>query len=247
MSEPAIIVNNLYKNFRIYHERRDSAYEVLIGTFRRKKYYEDLEVLRGVSFEVKKGEMFGIIGKNGAGKTTLLRIISGIYKPDKGNVQVSGLLTPLLSLGIGFQQDLTAKSNIIQYGILLGFNKSEIQKKIDAILEYAELEKFADTKLKNFSTGMYTRLAFSTAMQVEPDIVIIDEALYAGDMSFQKKAIESIMSFKKRGKTIVAVSHSMQPIQDNCNRAMLLLNGKVGAIGHPEEVISEYKKSIHIM
>lgn len=244
MKKNSLEVTNISKTFRIFHEKRNSVYEAISGSFRKRKYYEDLEVLRSISFSVDNGEMFGIIGKNGAGKTTLLRIISGIYKPDMGTVVVNGLLVPLLSLGIGFQLDLTAKTNVIQYGILLGFKRKEIENKVDDIMKFAELEKFSDTKLKNFSTGMYTRLAFATAMQVDPDVLIIDEALYAGDLSFQQKALEAIISFKKRGKTIIVVSHSMEPIKNYCDRAMFLNNGVIESIGEPQKVIDCYTKSL---
>ena len=244
MSEVAVEVKNVSKTFRIYHERRDSIYEAIAAWFSKKKYYEDLEVLKNISFSVKKGEMFGIIGRNGAGKTTLLRIIAGIYKPDSGNVTVNGSLIPFLGLGTGFQIDLTAKTNVIQYGILLGFKKREIAERVDEIMKFAELEKFADIKLKNFSSGMYARLAFSTAVQVDPDILIIDEALYAGDMSFQRKCADTIVSFKKRGKAIILVSHNMIPIQSQCERAMFLNGGRIESIGHPDDVVEQYKKSM---
>src|SRR5574342_16359 len=155
MSEFAIELKNVSKMFRIYHEKRNSVYETIVGWFSKKKYYEDLPVLKDISFSVKKGEMFGIIGRNGAGKTTLLRIISGIYKPDGGSVLINGSLVPFLGLGTGFQIELTARANVIQYGILLGFNKKEISDLVDGIIKFAELEKFADIKIKNFSSGMY--------------------------------------------------------------------------------------------
>src|ERR1051326_2783436 len=180
MSDIAVEVKNISKTFRIYHEKRNSVYESISGWFSKKKYYEDLQILNDVSFSVKKGEMFAIVGKNGIGKTTLLRIIAGIYKPDRGTVTVNGSVAPLLGLGAGFQGDLTARSNIIQYGILLGFKKKDIIERIDDIMKFAELEKFADTKLKNFSSGMHARLAFATAVQVDPDILIIDEVIQVG-------------------------------------------------------------------
>jgi len=244
MSDIAVQVNNVSKTFRIYHEKRNSVYEIIEGWFRNRKYYENLEVLKNISFTVKKGEMFGIIGRNGTGKTTLLRIISGIYKPDSGNVLVNGSLIPFLGLGAGFQVDLTAKTNVIQYGILLGFHKKQIEERVDDVMKFAELEKFADTKLKNFSSGMYARLAFSTAVQVDPDILIIDEALSTGDLSFQQKCFDTIVSFKKRGKAIILVTHSMQPIQNQCDRAMFLNQGIIESIGKPAEVIKAYTDSL---
>ena len=243
--EYAIKVENISKSFKIYHENRDSVYESILGIFSRKKYYETLNVLNNISFQVNKGEMFGIIGKNGTGKTTILRIISNIFKPDSGSVQVNGKLVPLLSLGIGFQQDLTARENIMQYGIILGLKKDVLKKKINKILQFAELEKFTDTKIKKFSSGMYIRLAFATAMQVDPDIIIIDEALAAGDLSFQKKALAAVLSFKERGKTIISVSHDVNVIKQFCDRAMLLNDSKIVAIGNPEEVVDKYMEILN--
>jgi len=239
----AIEVKNVSKNFRLYHEKRTSVYETIIGMFNKKKYYEELQVLKNISFSVKKGEMFGIIGRNGSGKTTLLRIMAGIYQPDTGNVITNGSLTPFLGLGAGFQVELTAKANIVLYGILLGFSRKIIEKRVDDIIKFAELEKFADTKLKNFSSGMYARLAFSTAVQVDPDILIIDEVLQVGDLAFQTKSYETILSFKKRGKSIVFVTHDLSSVQQHCDRVMFLNRGTVSSIGDPIKVVEDYKKS----
>jgi len=246
MSEYKVEVKNLSKKFKIYHEKRNSVYETITGWFQRKKYYEDLQVLQDISFKVKQGEMLGIIGKNGVGKTTLLRIISKVYEPDSGDVIITGSLVPFLSLGVGFQVDLTARDNIIQYGILLGFKKEEISKRVDEIIKFAELERFQDTKLKNFSTGMYMRLAFATAIQVDPDILIIDETIAVGDIGFQKKSLEKILEFKKRGKAIIFVGHNMASIEANCDRVIFLNNGKIEAEGEPKQVIKTYKKSLSL-
>lgn len=240
MSENAIEVRDVSKSFRIYHEQRNSLYEVISGFFSKHKYYEELLVLDNISFDVKKGEMFGIIGRNGTGKTTLLRLLSGIYRPDAGSIKVNGTLIPFLGLGIGFQPDLTAKANVILYGRLLGFSKKKIQSREKQIIEFAELEKFEDTKLKNFSSGMYARLAFSTAVQVDPEIVLMDEVLSVGDIGFQKKSHDTFLSFKKRGKSIVLVTHDLKTIKDNCDRAMFLNDGKIQSIGEPQKVIDAY-------
>jgi lipopolysaccharide transport system ATP-binding protein len=244
MSEFTVEVKNVSKTFRLYHEMRNSVFETIVGWFNKKKYYEDLQVLKDVSFSVRKGEMFGIMGRNGAGKTTLLRIVAGIYKPDAGTVSINGSLIPFLGLGTGFQVDLTARTNVIQYGILLGFKKKEIASRVDAVMKFAELEKFSDIKLKNFSSGMYARLAFSTAVQVDPDILIIDEALYAGDLAFQRKCFDTIQDFKKRGKSIILVTHNLEPIESQCDRAMFLSKGRVELIGKPKEVIEAYTNSL---
>lgn len=246
MTEYSIKVEHVSKKFRLFHEKRNSVFESILGWFKRSEYYEDLDILKDISFNVKKGEVLGIIGKNGVGKTTLLRIISGVYSPDKGKVIVNGSLIPFLGLGVGFMGELTAKSNVIQYGLLLGFSKKEISEKVDDVIKYAELEKFADIKLKNFSSGMYSRLAFATAVQVDPDILIIDEAIQVGDIGFQKKSYETIMDFKKRGKSIIIVSHDMTPIKEKCDSVIFLNNGIIEKKGKPDEVISAYLNSLNL-
>ena len=245
MTESAIIVKNLTKKFRIYHERRNTVYEIITSFFNKKKYYEELTILDNVSFEVNKGEIFGIIGRNGTGKTTLLRLLSQIYKPDSGSIKINGSLVPFLSLGAGFQLEMTASDNVILYGKLLGFSKKEIKNKLEEIIKFAELEKFADTKLKNFSSGMYARLAFATAVQVNPDIILMDEVLAVGDIGFQKKSRDTFSSFKEKGKTIVLVSHDLKVIRENCDRAMFINEGKIVDIGDPEQVIKTYVKNFN--
>lgn len=244
MVEYIVELENVSKKFRIYHEKRNSVFESVVGYFSKKKYYEELPILKDVNFGVKKGEMFGIVGRNGIGKTTLLRIIAGIYKPDKGKVITNGNLLPFLGLGVGFQIELTARANVIQYGILLGFKKNQIESLVDDIMKFAELEKFADTKLKNFSSGMFARLAFATAIQVDPDIMIIDEVLQVGDMAFQQKSQEAILSFKKKDKAIILVTHDMTYIRNYCDRAMFLNQGEIEAIGSPNMVVDAYSKSM---
>ena len=202
MSDYAISVKNVSKKFKLYHEKRDSIFEAATSFFRKKRHYEVLQALDDVSFNVKHGEIFGIIGRNGDGKTTLLRIISKIYTPDSGSVDVRGSIIPILAIGLGFHPELTAISNIYQSSILLGFNKDDITKRIPEIIKFAELERFADTKVKNFSSGMQLRLAFATSVLVDPDVLIVDEVLAVGDVNFQKKCLDIIMSFKKRGKAI---------------------------------------------
>ena len=206
MSEYAVSVKHLSKKFTLYHEKRDSIYESATSWFQKKRHNETLQALDDVSFNVKHGEIFGIIGRNGGGKTTLLRIISKIYSGDSGSVDVKGTIIPVLALGLGFHPELTAITNIYQSSILLGFKKDEIEKRIGDIIEYAELEKFADTKIKNFSAGMQMRLAFATSVLVDPDILLLDEVFAVGDVAFQKKCFDTIMSFKKRGKAIIFVS-----------------------------------------
>ena len=240
MEEISVNVKHISKKFRLYHEKRTSIYETLTGYFSRKKHYEIIQVLDDVTFDVKKGEMFGIIGQNGSGKTTLLKILSHIYQPDSGSVDIKGTIIPVLALGLGFHPELTATTNIVQSGILLGFSKKQILDKIDDVIKFAELERFADTKIKNFSSGMQMRLAFSTAVQVDPDILLLDEVFAVGDLNFQKKCFNTIMDFKNRGKSIIFVSHDMAPIKDFCDRAMFLNGGKMAQIGTPDEAIASY-------
>ena len=240
MDEIYVNVKHVSKKFRLYHEKRTTIYESITGYFSRKKHYEILQALDDITFDVKKGEMFGIIGKNGSGKTTLLRILSHIYRPDSGSVDIKGTIIPVLALGLGFHPELTATTNIIQSGILLGFSKKDISNRVDDVIKFAELEKFADIKIKNFSSGMQMRLAFSTAVQVDPDVLILDEVFAVGDLNFQKKCFNKIMDFKKSGKSIIFVSHDMAPIKNFCDRVMFLNSGRAEIIGTPDEAIASY-------
>ena len=240
MPDYAIDVKNVSKKFTLYHEKRDSIFEAATSFFQKKRHHEILQALDSVSFNVKQGEIFGIIGRNGSGKTTLLRIISKIYAPDSGSVDVRGSIIPVLALGLGFHPELTAITNIYQSSILLGFPKEEISKRVSDIIKFAELEKFADTKVKTFSAGMQMRLAFATSVLVDPDILLLDEVFAVGDVNFQKKCYETIMSFKKRGKAIIFVSHDVNAIKKHCDTVLFLKEGKVGALGSPEDTVASY-------
>jgi len=234
--EYVITVENLLKHFKIDDSK----------TIFRKFHGNDnktiVKALDDVSFNVKKGEMFGIIGVNGSGKTTLLRIIAGIYQPDKGVVKTYGRIAPLLQIGVGFYNDLVAKDNIILYGMLLGLKKSEIKNRIDDIINFAGLSDFKNMKLKYYSSGMRARLAFSTAMQIEPDILLVDEILSVGDLPFREKSFNAFLSFKKEGKTILYTSHNLTTLAKLCDRVLLLDKGKIITIGQPDEVIKKYKE-----
>ena len=240
IDENAIIVKNVTKTFRIFHEKRNSIYEYLTSFMNKNRNYEELTVLKDISFSIKKGEMIGIIGFNGTGKTTLLKIIGGIYLPDHGEVIKNGRLTPFLELGTGFNGELTARDNIIMYGVILGFTKKEIKKRIDEIVKFAEVERFLDTKLKNFSSGMYARLAFSTAIQGDPDIMLVDEVLAVGDIVFQEKSLKKFMEFKDKGKTIVLASHGQYHMQ-NCDKVIWLHDGVIRRYGDPTQIMEEYR------
>jgi len=241
MSLPnSIELKNVKKTYILKHEKTDSIYQYLVSLFRPKKLEEKLVVLNDISFSVKKGEMLGIIGFNGSGKTTLLKIIAKIYQPNSGTVKTDGKIIPFLELGTGFNGELTARDNIIIYGTILGFHKKEIIKKIEKITKFAELEKFIDTKLKNFSAGMNARLAFSTALEVDPAILLVDEILSVGDISFQKKSFDAFMQFKKNKKTIVYVTHDVEVVKSLCDKALWLHNGTINAYGDPAKVVEKY-------
>jgi ABC-type polysaccharide/polyol phosphate transport system ATPase subunit len=236
---PPIRVQNVSKAFRVYQEEK-TIFGKVRNTLTRRAFYEELRVLNNISFTVNKGEMLGVIGRNGSGKTTLLRLIAGIMRPNYGNIYTEGNIVPLLELGTGFDGDLTAQENIVQYGIILGFNPSEIRSKADEILEFSELEKFADTKLRKFSTGMVARLAFSTAAQIQPDILLVDEVLSVGDVTFQQKSLKAFSAFKENRRTILFVSHNLSSIRKLCDRAILLHNGQIAGLGDVENVIETY-------
>jgi len=200
--------------------------------------------LDNVSFEVEKGEMIGIIGLNGSGKTTLLRTMAGIYQPNSGYVHAEGRIAPILQIGAGFREELDATENIILFGMLMGFSKKEILEKVDSILEFAELKDFANMKLRHFSAGMRARLGFSTALQVNPDILLVDEVLAVGDMAFREKSFNAFLDFKNEGKTIVYATHNMSMISKLSDRVLLLDHGKNIMIGKPDEVIEKYKEIV---
>jgi ABC-type polysaccharide/polyol phosphate transport system ATPase subunit len=235
----AITVNDLTKTFLLPHERRDTLKESVIKIFK-KRTYEKFHALENVDLEVKKGEFLGIVGKNGSGKSTLLKILAGIYHPSKGSINVEGSVAPFLELGIGFQDELTARENIFMNATLLGMDRKQINKKFADIVAFAEIGNFLDLKIKNFSSGMRARLAFSIAKESDADIYLCDEVLAVGDEQFQKKCMQVFEDWKRAGKTILLVSHASQIINDFCTRAVLLEDGHVITSGNPERVLEEY-------
>ena len=238
--EIAIRVENVSKTFRLPHERKNSIKGAFINLFR-KTTYEKQEALKDVSFEIKKGEFFGIVGRNGSGKSTLLKLIAGIYTPTNGNIHVSGSLTPFIELGVGFNPELTGRENVFLNGALFGLSRKEMGKLYDDIVEFAELEKFMDQKLKNYSSGMQVRLAFSIAIRTRSEILILDEVLAVGDLDFQKKCYSYFYDLKKQGRSIVLVSHDMSAIRKFCSRCILVNNGVVEAEGEPDEIALMYE------
>ena len=240
-----IKAENIGIKFKLQHERKatfkGAVARVLKKGFKRKK---EFWALRQVSFTLKKGENLGIIGRNGSGKSTLLKVISGVFQPDEGTVQVNGRLSPLLSLGAGFQPELSGLDNIYLNGMLLGLKKEEIDGLVEKIIEFSELEDFIDTPVKNYSSGMYARLGFAIAVHVVQDILLIDETLGVGDITFKKKCEDKMNSFKNGDKTILLVSHSLDAIRDFCSQAVWLERGEVHAYGPTEEVIDKYLNSV---
>jgi len=203
---------------------------------------KELLVLDNISFSVKKGEILSIIGLNGSGKTTLLRMIAGVYKPDSGSVQINGKMSQLMQLGTGFQPELNGEENIILNGMLLGISKSKMKESVPRIIQYAELREFPHLKLKHYSSGMRSRLAFSIAMEIDPDILLVDEILSVGDKNFQNKSYEKFLSYKKNNKTILHATHNLSKITKFSDRVLLLNKGKMIAIGSPAEVIEKYNQ-----
>jgi ABC-2 type transport system ATP-binding protein len=239
-SETVIKVENVSKTFKLPHEKVSSIKSAFINFYRRKRTYEMQQALKNVSFEIKKGEFFGIVGRNGSGKSTLLKLLAGIYIPNSGSITVNGRLTPFIELGVGFDVELSGKDNVYLNGALLGFSRKEMQAMYKDIVEFAELEKFMDQKLKNYSSGMQVRLAFSIAIKAKGDILLIDEVLAVGDAAFQRKSLRYFKQLKKEKKTVVFVSHDMGAVQDFCDRGILIEGGQVKSSGSAIEVAREY-------
>jgi ABC-type polysaccharide/polyol phosphate transport system ATPase subunit len=236
----AIEVSGLSKSFRIPHEKRTYFKDYFMHPFRRVTY-ERNEALKNVSFSVEQGEFFGVLGPNGSGKSTLLRILAGIYVPDRGRVSVKGLLSPFIELGVGFDLELNARDNIRVNTTLAGLTRPQLDAKFDEILEFAELERFVDQRLNNYSSGMLMRLAFSIAIQIPFDILLLDEVLAVGDESFQQKCFAMFDRFRDEGKTIVLVTHQLDLLSRFCDRVLLVENGIVRATGAPNDVIELYR------
>ena len=235
----AIQVEDLHKSFRIPTHRVDSLKERFTRPFAPQDYRE-LHALDGVSFEIRQGEFFGIVGRNGSGKSTLLKLLASIYRADAGTIRMAGRLAPFIELGVGFNVELTARENVVLNGVMMGLTPKETRDRLDAVIEFAELGEFIDLKLKNYSSGMLVRLAFSVMMQADADILLIDEVLAVGDASFQQKCDDAFHRMKAEGKTIVLVTHDMNTVDEYCDRAMLIDGGKIRQIGDPAEVGRRY-------
>ncbi len=237
----AIKVEHVSKNFVLPHEKVTSVKRAFTGMFSRDRTKEVQHVLKDISFEIKKGEFFGIVGRNGSGKSTMLKILSSIYQPTSGKVHTNGTLVPFIELGVGFNPELTGRENVYLNGAMLGFSQKEIDVMYDDIVEFAELERFMDQKLKNYSSGMQVRLAFSVAIRAESDILVLDEVLAVGDEAFQRKCDTYFKTIKgDKAKTVILVTHNMEAMKRFCNRALLIQNGEIVASGSPEDVANEY-------
>jgi ABC-type polysaccharide/polyol phosphate transport system ATPase subunit len=237
--DTAIKVEHLSKSFLIPQRISDTLRERIVRLEWKKKF-EPLEALKDISFEVRKGEFFGIIGKNGSGKSTLLKILAGIYTSDKGNVEVNGQVSPFLDLGVGFNPELSGRDNIFLNATILGLSRREIRKEFDSMVNFSEMGRFIDQKLKNYSGGMQVRLAFAVAIHANRDILLMDEVLAVGDTDFQKKCLAEFNRFKNAGKTVILVSHDIATVQRSCDRVTLLSNGEIAKTGKAEEVCAEY-------
>ena len=236
----AVKVDHVSKYFKLPTEATNSLRTALVNRFKGIKGYKEQHVLKDISFEVEKGDFFGILGRNGSGKSTLLKIISEIYVPEKGSVTIDGKLVSFIELGVGFNPELTGRENVYMNGAMLGFSTAEIDAMYDDIVDFAELHDFMNQKLKNYSSGMQVRLAFSVAIKAQGDILILDEVLAVGDEAFQRKCNDYFQERKKSGKTTILVTHDMGAVKKYCNKAVLIENGLVKAIGSPENVANQY-------
>lgn len=238
-----IKAENITVSYRMSRDKIKSIKEYLVAMVKRKLQYDEFRALNGVSFEIQKGEVIGIVGSNGAGKSTLLKVISGILRPTEGKVSLEGNVVPMLELGSGFDFDLSGRENIFLNGAILGYSEKFLKEKFDEIVEFSELKEFIDTPVRNYSSGMIMRLAFSIASQVAPDILIVDEILAVGDAAFQEKSYARMMELMSHGTTVLLVSHSIDQVKRLCDRVIWLDHGQIRAIGNTEEICDAYMQT----
>lgn len=243
-SNIAIKVDDISVRFNLGKEKIDSLKDFVIKLLKRELKYDEFWALRNISFELNKGDRLGILGLNGAGKSTLLKVIAGVYKPSSGSVYRSGVIAPLLELGAGFDMQYTARENIYLYGAVLGYSKKFLDEKFDEISAFSELEQFVDVPLKNYSSGMKSRLGFAICTAVEPDILILDEVLSVGDAKFRKKSEARVMELFAKGVTVLFVSHSIDQVKKLCNKAIILDHGKIVADGNIADVSAKYDEIV---
>ncbi len=240
---PIISIENVSKSFMLPHERVNTLKAYFLHPFRRRTF-EHYTVFNSLSFQVHQGEWLGIIGRNGSGKSTLLKLIADIYHPDSGRIQVDGAVVPFLELGVGFSPELTAKENIFINGMILGMSRKMIREQFDEIVSFAELERFIDQKMKNFSSGMQLRLAFSIAMHIQGDIYLLDEILAVGDSQFQQKSLTRLLRLKESNKTVIFVSHDLNNLARLCSKAIWLDQGRIACQGSSTEVVATYQQAM---
>jgi ABC-type polysaccharide/polyol phosphate transport system ATPase subunit len=245
MSQPAIEVRGLEKSYSIPRERQTTLKERALHpkTWLRGEATR-LDALRGVSFDIARGEFFGVIGRNGSGKTTLLKLLASIYAPDRGTIRVAGRLAPFIELGVGFNTELNARDNIVLNGVMMGLTRAEARARFERVIDYAELWDYTNLKLKNYSFGMQVRLGFSMMLQVDADVLLVDEVLAVGDIAFQQKCIASLREMKARGTTVVLVTHDMDAVNSHCDRAMLIEDGLLDIVGEPQSVVARFVEVI---
>ena len=244
-SDSAVIVSNVSKSFPVYEKPHHRLLQMLSPASKKKNWFREFHALKNISFEVKRGETFGIVGRNGSGKSTLLQLICGTLFPSQGGIKVNGRIAALLELGAGFNPDFTGRENVYLNGSVLGLSKEEIDSRFEAIAAFADIGNFIEQPVKSYSSGMYVRLAFSVAINVNPDLLIVDEALAVGDEAFQRKCFARIQRLRDDGSTILFVSHSAGIVTELCDRAILLDQGEVLALGGPKSVVSKYHKLIY--
>jgi len=238
----AISVKNLHKSFHLPTEQSFGLKQAFFNRLRGIKGYKEQKVLKGLNFQIKKGEFIGIVGRNGSGKSTLLKILAGIYYPEKGEIIVDGNLVPFIELGVGFNPELTGRENVYLNGAMLGFSNEEMNSMYNDIWDFAELKDFQDQKLKNYSSGMQVRLAFSIAIRAKGDILLLDEVLAVGDAAFQQKCNDYFTTLKSSNQTVVLVTHSMADVRKFCDRAILIENGRILEDGDPQQIANSYLK-----
>ena len=239
MKEIAISVDNVEKSFKIYKDKGFTLKERVLF-FKSRNAYVKNNILKGISFNIEKGDILGIIGKNGSGKSTLLKLITRIIYPDSGSIKINGKVSSLIELGAGFHPDMTGRENIYINASIYGLTKKEIDSKLDTIIKFSELEEFIDSPIRTYSSGMYMRLAFSVAINVEAEILLIDEILSVGDANFQAKCFRKMQELKDSGITIVIVSHDLHTMEKLCNKVIWIESGKIKRSGIPNEVLKEY-------
>jgi ABC-type polysaccharide/polyol phosphate transport system ATPase subunit len=238
-SQPAVLVDGVTKSFRIPRERRHTLKERVLHPLASSRH-DVFHALKGISFAVERGEFFGIVGRNGSGKSTLLKCLAGVYGVDGGEIYVDGRISPFIELGVGFNPDLAARDNVVMNGVMLGLSPKEARARYERVIDFAELHEFEDLKLKNYSSGMHVRLAFSVMIQVDADVLLVDEILAVGDAAFQQKCFDIFFRMREEGKTVVFVTHDMAAVERFCHRAVLLERGGIVTIGEPKRVADHY-------